>query len=415
MVDRRPAAIVRCTTATDVLAAVNHAGRSGLPISVKGGGHSVAGTAVCEAGLMIDLSRMTGIRVDPVARVAVAEPGLTLRLFDAATQAFGLATTMGVVSMTGIAGLTLGGGIGWLNGKFGLACDNLLAAEVVTADGEILTASTDGHPDLLWGLRGGGGNFGIVTSFTYDLHPVSVVLAGDLTFTPSHAHEALRLYHQFASDIPDELTTSASVFLDADRRPTVSIGVCYCGDMDRGERVLRPLRRLAGVSTDSIAPMAYVSLQTSKDAGFPSGRQHYWKASFLRDLDDAAIDTVLRSVAEAPSPFTGVGFQQMCGAASRVAPTATAFAHRDRHYDFLILSQWQEPADNARNTEWTRKLFDSMQPYLETAVYANNLGSGEGAERVQAAYGPNYAQLADLKARYDSSNLFRSNHNIPPR
>jgi hypothetical protein len=414
MIDRRPAAIVRCASTDDVVAAVDHARYYALPLSVKGGGHSVAGTAVCEAGLMVDLSHMKGIRVDPLGRVAVAEPGLTLGEFDAVTQAFGLATTTGVVSMTGIAGLTLGGGIGWLNGRYGLACDNLLEAEVVTADGQVLVASPDDHADLFWGLRGGGGNFGVVTSFTYRLHRVSVVLAGGVTFAPTRGHDALRFYHQFARDIPDELTTSASVSLDADHRPVVSVGVCYCGAIKRGEEIIRPLRDRTGVIADDIAPMSYTALQSSKDAGFPSGRQHYWKASFLRDLTDDAIETVLRGVADAPSPFTGVGFQQMSGVASRVPPTATAFPHRDRHYDFLILSQWEDPADTSRNTDWTRTLFDSMTPFLEQGVYANNLGGEESDDRVKSAYGPNYARLAALKARYDSGNLFRLNHNIAP-
>jgi hypothetical protein len=414
MIDRRPAAIVRCTSTNDVVAAVDHARHRELPLSVKGGGHSVAGTAVCEAGLMVDLSPMKGIRVDPVGQVAVAEPGLTLGEFDAATQAFGLATTTGVVSLTGLAGLTLGGGIGWLNGKYGLACDNLVEAEVVTAQGQVLTASPNDHADLFWGLRGGGGNFGVVTSFSYRLHRVSVVLAGGVTFAPIHGHDALRFYHQFASNTPDELTTAASVSLDTDHRPVVSIGVCYCGAIERGEEVLRPLRDRTGVTADDIAPMGYAVLQRSKDAGFPSGRQHYWKASFLRDLSDDAIDTVLRGVADAPSPFTGVGFQQMCGVASRVPPAATAFPHRDCHYDFLILSQWDDRADTSRNTDWTRMLFESMRPFLEQGVYANNLGGEEGVDRVHAAYGPNYARLAALKSRYDSGNLFRLNHNIAP-
>jgi FAD/FMN-containing dehydrogenase len=414
MIDRRPAAIVRCTSTDDVVAAVNHARQYELPLSVKGGGHSVAGTAVCEAGLMIDLSRMRGISVDPVARVAVAEPGLTLGDFDAATQAFGVATTTGVVSMTGIAGLTLGGGIGWLNGKHGLTCDNLVEAEVVTADGHVVVASPYDHADLFWGLRGGGGNFGVVTSFSFRLHRVSIVLAGGVTFSPTHAHDALRFYHQFARDIPDELTTSASVSLDSDQRPIVSIGVCYCGPIERGEELLRPLRDRTGVIADDIAPVSYAALQSSKDAGFPSGRQHYWKASFLRDLTDDAIEAVLRSFADPPSPFTGVGFQQMTGAASRVPTTATAFPHRDRHYDFLILSQWEDPADTSRNTEWTRMLFDAMTPVLEQGVYVNNLGGEEGVDRVKSAYGPNHDRLAAIKSTYDPSNLFRVNHNIAP-
>jgi len=413
MIDRHPAAIVRCADAHDVIAAVNCSRSHDVPLSVKGGGHSVAGAAVCEGGIMVDLSLLKAVRVDPDRQVAVAQPGLTLGEFDSAAQAFGLATTMGVVSMTGIAGLTLGGGIGWLNGRYGLACDNLIGAEVVTADGRVLSASDVEHEDLFWAIRGGGGNFGIVTSFSYRLHPVSTVLAGGVVFAPRHAHQALRFYHDFARDTPDELATAASIWLDDDRRPTVSVGVCYCGSVERGEEVLRPLRAFGPPTMDDIAPVSYATLQSSKDEGFPSGRLHYWKSSILRDVTDGAIETILSLVADAPSPFTGVGLQQVCGAASRVLPTATAFPHRGQLYDFLILSQWDDAADSADNISWTQRLFEEMQPFLESAVYANNLGD-EGTDRVRAAYGPNYSRLAAIKAQYDPANVFRLNHNITP-
>jgi FAD/FMN-containing dehydrogenase len=413
MIDRRPAAIVRCAAADDVVVAVNHARTHGLPLSVRGGGHSVAGTAVCEGGIMVDLSLMKDIRVDPAGAVALAQPGLTLGEFDAATQEFGLATTTGVVSMTGLAGLTLGGGIGWLNGRYGLACDNLIEAEVVTADGQLRTASTTEHEDLFWAIRGGGGNFGIVTSFRYQLHPVSLVLGGGVTFSPSHARDALRLYHEFASGSPDELSTAASISLDADRRPVVSVAVCYCGSIERGEEVVRPLRSFGPPIMDGISAMSYTALQSAADAGFPPGRQHYWKASFLRDITSEAIEVMLAFAADMPSSFTGIGLQELCGAASRVEPTATAFPHRERHYDCLILSQWDDGSDADRNIAWTRRLFEALQPFLEGAVYANNLGEEE-TDRVKAAYGPNYGRLAAVKAEYDPSNLFRLNHNITP-
>jgi FAD/FMN-containing dehydrogenase len=413
MIDRRPAAIVCCAGADDVIAALNCARSHDLPLSVKGGGHSVAGTAVCEGGIMVDLSLMKGVRVDPDRQLAVAQSGLTLGEFDSASQAFGLATTTGVVSMTGIAGLTLGGGIGWLNGRYGLACDNLVGADVVTADGRVLSANDVEHEDLFWAIRGGGGNLGIVTSFSFRLHPVSTVLAGGVTFAPRHAHQALRLYHDFARDSPDELTTAASIWLDGDRRPVVSVGVCYCGSVDRGQEVLRPLRAFGPPTMDDIAPVSYAALQSSKDGGFPSGRLHYWKSSILRDVNDAAIETILSLVEDAPSTFTGVGLQQVCGAASRVPATATAFPHRGHLYDFLVLSQWDDAADSVRNISWTQGLFEAMQPFLERAVYANNLGE-EGADRVRAAYGPNHNRLAAIKAQYDPTNVFRLNHNITP-
>jgi FAD/FMN-containing dehydrogenase len=413
MIDRRPTAIVRCASAHDVTAAVNCARSHDVPLSVKGGGHSVAGTAVCEGGIMVDLSLMKAVRVDPDRQLAVAQPGLTLREFDSASQAFGLATTMGVVSMTGIAGLTLGGGIGWLNGRYGLACDNLIGADVVMADGRVLSANDVEHEDLFWAIRGGGGNFGIVTSFSYRLHPVSTVLAGGVVFAAQDAHQALRFYHDFARDAPDELTTAASIWLDEDRRPNVSVGVCYCGSVERGEELLRPLRAFGPPTMDDITPMSYAALQSSKDDGFPSGRLHYWKSSILRDVTNGAIETILSLVADAPSPFTGVGLQHVCGAASRVPPAATAFPHRGQLYDFLILSQWDDAADSADNISWTQRLFEAMQPFLESAVYANNLGE-EGTDRVRAAYGPNYSRLAAIKAQYDPANVFRLNHNINP-
>jgi FAD/FMN-containing dehydrogenase len=414
MIDKRPAIIVRCAGTADVIQGVNFAQTHTLMLSVHGGGHSVAGTAVSDGGLMLDLSPMKGIRVDPARRTAEAQGGLTLGEFDHETQAFGLATTLGVVSMTGIAGLTLGGGLGWLNGKHGLACDNLLSADVVTADGRLLTASEEENEDLFWGIRGGGGNFGVVTSFRYRLHPVGTVLGGGLRYSAAEARDVLRFYHEFASTCPDELSTVASLGIAPDGSPVVSISICYCGPIETGEQVLRPLRTLGSPLEDSIQPMAYRTLQSAPDAGFPFGRQHYWKSSFLKHLSDEAIEVLVRFVAEMPSPTTGVGLQQMHGAASRVDPAATAFPHRDEHYDLIILSQWTDPSDSAKNIEWTRAFFDAMQPFFERGVYVNNLGE-EGEDRVQAAYGANYNLLLALKNKYDPTNIFRLNQNITPR
>jgi FAD/FMN-containing dehydrogenase len=315
--------------------------------------------------------------------------------------------------MTGIAGLTLGGGIGWLNGRYGLACDNLLEADVVTADGDLVKTNADQHEDLYWAIRGGGGNFGVVTSFTYQLHPVSTVIAGGVSFPPSRARDALRFYHEFACQSPDELTTAASVGLDGDGLPVVSIAVCYCGPVEASDKALHPLREFAGSTIDAISPTPYLEFQSAQDAGFPSGRHHYWKSSIIRDVTDDAIDTLLSLIPEMPSPLTGVGLQEVGGVASRVPPAATAFPHRGHCYDFLILSQWEDPGENAINVAWTQRLFDAMQPFLERAVYANNLGD-EGADRVQAAYGVNYERLASVKVQCDPTNLFRLNHNIKP-
>jgi len=413
MIDRHPALIARCAGVADVIQGVNFARTHNLGLSVRGGGHSVAGNAVCDGGVMLDLSSMKGMRVDPVRQTAQAQAGLTLGEFDLETQEFGLATTLGVVSMTGIAGLTLGGGLGWLNGKYGLACDNLISADVVTADGRLLTASAEENEDLFWGIRGGSGNFGVVTSFEYQLHPVGPVLAGGLVYPMAKAGEVLRFYYEFASKGPDELSTVASLGISPDGSPVVSVTVCYCGAIEEGEQVLRPLREFASPLEDGIQPMAYRTLQSAPDAGFPFGRQHYWKSSYLNHLSNQAIDVMVGFVGEMPSPISGVGLQQMHGAASRVAPAATAFPHRDEHYDFLILSQWADSADSAKNIEWTRAFFDAMQPFFERGVYVNNLGE-EGEDRVQAAYGANYDRLLALKNKYDPTNLFRFNQNIKP-
>jgi FAD/FMN-containing dehydrogenase len=413
MVDKRPAMIVRCAGPADVIRGVDFARTHDLLLSVHGGGHSVAGNAVSDGGLMLDLSSMKGIRIDPTRRIAQAQAGLTLGEFDHETQTFGLATTLGVVSVTGIAGLTLGGGLGWLNGKYGLTCDNLLSADMVTADGRLLTASDEENEDLYWGIRGGGGNFGVVTSFEYELHPVGMVLGGGLRYPASQARDFLRFYYEFASTCPDELSTAASLGQAPDGSVVVGVAVCYCGSVESGERVLSTLRAFGSPLDDSIQPMPYRTLQSAPDAGFPLGRQHYWKSSYLKHLSDEAIEVMLRFVAEMPSPLSGVGLQQMHGAASRVAPDATAFPHRDEHYDFLILSQWTDPSDSEENIRWTRTFFEAMEPFFEEGVYVNNLGE-EGEDRVKEAYGENYGRLVVLKDKYDPANLFRLNQNVRP-
>src|ERR687889_2405720 len=413
LIDKRPALIARCAGVADVIDSVNFARENDLLVAVRGGGHNVAGNAVCDGGLVIDLSAMKGIRVDPERRTARAEGGATLGDIDRETQVFGLATPLGVVSETGIAGLTLGGGIGWLRRKYGLSSDNLVSVDVVTADGRFLTASETENEDLFWGIRGGGGNFGVVTSFEYRLYPVGQVLGGGLLYSAGGARDALRFYHEFARSCPDELTTSASLGLSPDGSLVAGITVCYCGAMEEGERVLRPLREFGSPLEDTIRPMAYTALQSASDEGFPSGQQHYWKASYLKDLADEAIEVLLRFVSEMPSPSSGVGLQQMHGAASRVEPDATAFPHRDEHYDLLILSQWADPSDSEENIRWARELFEAMRPFFGEGVYVNNLGEEE-ADRVEEAYGEHYGRLAALKDKYDPTNLFRLNQNIEP-
>ena len=413
MIDRRPQAIIRCRSASDVIRGIVFAREHEVALSVRGGGHSVSGMSVSDDGIMLDLSTMKGVRVDPQRRTAGAEPGLTLGDLDHETQAWGLATPLGVMSKTGIAGLTLGGGLGWLNGTHGLTCDNLLAADLVTADGRLLTASENENDDLFWAIRGGGGNFGVVTSFRYRLHPVGPVLAGGVSYSLHEAPSLLPFYDQFVSCAPDELSTAASLAFDPSGQPTITIVVCYSGPIEAGERALHPLRTFRTPLEDSIQPTPYRMLQSAPDAGFPTGRRHYWKSAFLRHLTDEAIDVMMRFIAHMPSTATGVGLQHMHGAATRIDPAATAFAHRAEQYDFLIASQWSDEAHSARNIEWTRAFFEAMQPHLENSVYVNNLGD-EADPRVRAAYGTNYQRLSDLKAIYDPNNVFRSNHNIKP-
>lgn len=413
MIDKRPGAIARCVGAADVMTCVNFAREHDILVSVRGGGHSVAGKAVCDGGLMIDLSGMKGIRVDPLGRTAQAQAGLRLGEFDRETQAFGLATTLGIVSDTGIAGLTLGGGIGWLNGKHGLACDNLVSVDVVTADGRLLTANPSQNEDLFWGLRGGSGNFGIVTSFQYRLHSVGPVLGGMALYELGKAKEALRFFDEFSHACPDELSTAALCITAPDGNRVIAIAACYCGSLAEGERALKPLRDFGSPVADLIKPIKYAEMQSLLDNGFPPGQLHYWKSNFVQALSEDFIETLMQYVATVPSPNTGLLLQQMHGAASRVRPTETAFPHRRYQYDFLIATIWTNPADTEKNIRWGREFWEGMQRSVERTVYVNNLGE-EGDERVQAAYGPNYERLVTVKNKYDPTNFFRLNQNIRP-
>ena len=412
MIDRRPAVIIRCGSADDVVAGIEFARVHGLPITVKGGGHGVAGRAVCDDGVMLDLSPMKHVSVDPVARTATVGSGVTLGDLDRETEPFMLATPTGVVSMTGLSGLALGGGLGWLNGMHGLTCDNLLAAEVVTATGDRVAASADENPDLLWGLRGGGGNFGVVTSFTLRLHPLERVLAGAITYPARKARSALRLFHEFAGACPDELSTALSLSRPGGGELMVSIVVCYAGPCERADRLPDPLRALSP-ARDAITAMPYRTLQSSADEGYPSGQQHYWKSGYLTDIDDELIEVLIDFMDRMPAGASGVGLQQLHGVAARVDPSATAFPHRGDRYDCLILSQWPDPADSEQNIAWTAELFEALGPFLATGVYVNNLGD-ESDDRVRQAYGPNYDRLVALKTAYDPTNLFRHNQNIRP-
>lgn len=360
---------------------------------------------------MIDLSSMRGIRVDPGGLKVRAEPGVTWKDFDRETQAFGLATTGGLFSPTGIAGFTLGGGLGWLHGLHGLACDNLLSADVATADGRLLTASDAEKPDLIWGLRGGGGNFGIVTSLEYRLHPVSTVLAGELIFPIARALEVFRFYREFLPGAPDALRADIGVVTAPDGNRVVVVIPCYFGAVAEGERVIEPLRRLGPVA-DMVRPMTYCGLQTMLDEMLPPGRRNYWKSSFLPALNDTAIETLIACGRSTPSPTSLLTVEPICGTASRVAPDATAFPHRGLSYSLLFLATWTDPAASDRHVRWARESWEAMRPFTAGRVYVNYLSEGEG--RIQEAYGENYGRLTALKYTYDPRNFFRVNQNIPP-
>ncbi len=413
MIDRRPGWIVRCTGAADVTHAIHFAREHQLLVAVRGGGHNVAGNAVCDGGLMIDLSLMKGIRVDPVSRTCQAQPGLTLGEFDRETQSFGLATTLGSVSMTGIAGLTLGGGLGWLMGKYGLACDNLRSVDIVTADGQLRTASASDHQDLFWGVRGGGGNFGVVTRLEYRLHQVGPVLGGMVIHPLNQARNIFRFCREFVAQAPDELSVYVGILTAPDGNPVIAVPICYCGPLEQGEKIVAPLRKFGSPVADLIGPMPYLNVQTTFDPAFPPNHHNYWKAGFLPALSDEAIDVLADYAATRPSPASLIMLEHMHGAAARVPVTETAFPHRREQYTFLILSMWKDPAESEKNMQWAQRFWGDLQPSAQSGVYVNYL-SQEGEKRVLAAYGPSYDRLVALKNKYDPANLFRMNQNIRP-
>jgi FAD/FMN-containing dehydrogenase len=424
-IDRRPACIARCTGVADVVVAVHFARERGLDVAVRSGGHGVGGHALCDGGLVIDLSSMNGIRVDPAARTARAEAGVLWGELDRETQLFGLATVGGIVTHTGIAGLTLGGGIGWLMRKHGATVDNLLSADVVTAQGEIVTASEEENPDLFWGIRGGGGNFGIVTSFEYRLHPVGpIVLAGPVFHRVEDAPEVLRFYREFIAAAPDELTTIFELsvapplpFLpeEVHGKPIVMVGACYAGSPDEGEEVVRALKEFGRPLGDLLEPKPYTALQSTFDPFVPHGWHRYWKSVELPPLTDDAIDTLVEHSSAPTSPKSYTIVFQLGGALGRVAEDETAFSQRDAAHNVNINAVWsEEDPDAERHIVWARDFFDAMQPHAGGRVYVNFLGE-EGDHRVRQAYGArNYERLVELKRAYDPTNFFRLNQNIEP-
>jgi FAD binding domain/Berberine and berberine like len=414
MIDRRPAIIARRSGAADVVACVRFGREHDLTVAVRGGGHSVAGKSVCDDGLMIDLSAMKGIRVNPAARTVRAEPGLTLGEFDRETQASGLATTLGVVSRTGIAGLTLGGGFGHLHAKYGLAVDNLMAVDVVTSDGRLLKASAGENEDLFWGVRGGSGNFGIVTSLEYRLHELGTVFGGAVFYPVAKAREVLRFFRDFSQTIPDELVIQGGAFATPDKMPVFGVAACYCGRPSEGEKVLKPLRTFGPPLADAMTPMSYLQLQSMFDPFFPPGRLTYVKSGFVRSLNDDAVRAIADSAGKSPSPFSFAPFiEHWHGAAARVGIADTAFPHRQHPYNLMFWSNWENPSESERNIQWTRSAWESLRPFLIDASYGNYL-SDEGDPSARAAYGPNYDRLVALKNKYDPTKFFRMNHNIKP-
>ena len=416
MIDKRPALIARCSGTADVINSVNFAREHGLLISVRGGGHNFPGNSVCNDGLMIDLSLMTGVRVDPEAKTVRAQGGTKWGALDHETQAFGLATPGGTDPDTGIAGLTLGGGIGWLSGSYGLSCDNLISADVVTAAGRSLTASADENSDLLWALRGGGGNFGVVTSFEYRLHPVGpMVLAGYLVYSYDKVREFFALINDFTANMPDEMNIITFLTtLPEGGGKACRILLCYYGPIEEGERIIRPLQEFGPPMSDEVRPMTYAEAQSLALA--PQGRQNYLKSHFMSQVSDDALEITLDFFNRVTSPLSSVLFQYLGNAARRVPANETAFGHRGARCEWAANVVFLDPGESEVHIRWVRDFASALSPF-SSGAYVNQVGTEaeEGEAAIQAAFGDNFQRLADLKQKYDPTNLFSHNQNIRPR
>jgi FAD/FMN-containing dehydrogenase len=423
MIDRHPALIVRCVSASDVRSSVNFARNNGLALAIRSGGHNIGGTALCDDGIVVDLSPMKAIHVDAGARRASVQAGATLADFDAATQAHGLATPMGINSTTGVAGLTLGGGFGWLSRKYGMTVDNLLSANVVTAAGETVRASATEHPDLFWALRGGGGNFGVVTDFEFQLHTVGPELLSGLIFYPlAEAKSVLQQYRDFVAQAPDELAVWA-VLRQAPPLPflpesihgkeVIALALLYAGDPEQGKALVEPLRHFGTPVGEHVGVQPYVAWQQAFDPLLTAGARNYWKSHNFTTLKDGLFDAVIEYIGKLPSPQCEIFFGAIGGATTRPAPDATAYAHRDTQFVMNVHGRWDSPADDERCIRWARDFFKASAPFASGGVYVNFLTADE-ADRVSAAYGPNYGRLAQVKRKYDPQNLFRVNQNIVP-
>ncbi len=421
MIDRRPAVIVQCASADDVPHAIRSARQNGLDISIRGAGHNIAGNAVCDGGMMIDFSTMKSVRVDAGKKRANVDPGATLGDFDGAVQKHGLATPVGINSTTGISGLTLGGGFGWLTRKYGMTVDNLVSADVVTADGEKVRASAEDNADLFWAIRGGGGNFGVVTGYEYALHAEGPeILAGLIVFPFDHAEQVLEQYREFVTSIPEELNVWV-VLRQAPPLPflpeavhgqeVVVLAIFYAGDLDKAEQLIAPIRSFGDPHGEHVGRQPYVNWQQAFDPLLTPGARNYWKSHNFTELSDEALGTVLEYAGNLPSPQCEIFIGLVAGAANRVAPDAMAYGHRDANFVMNVHSRWDEAAQDEPCIGWARKFFKASSPYASSGAYVNFMTADE-ADRVAAAYGANYARLAELKRRFDPGNIFHINQNI---
>jgi len=422
MIDRRPAVVVRCGNVGDVVAAVNFARENGLDLAVRGGGHSVPGFGTCDDGVVIDLSGMRSVAVDAKSRTARAQGGATWGDFNDATYVHGLATTGGIISTTGVVGLTLGGGIGYLARGFGLSCDNLISADLVTADGRSVVASADENADLFWALRGGGGNFGVVTSLEFRLHPVETIYGGPMFFEVEDAGSVLRFFREFIADAPEEFggfpawqIAPPLPFIPEDRHGDTFLAfiACWAGPLDQGEAILKPLHDVAPVVAEHVGEMPYPALNSAFDALVPPGLQHYWKANFVTDLSDAMVDAHLEHGPKVPAVNSTVHIYPINGACHRVASDATAFAYRDANFAPVIAGMWPDPSQNEANIRWVRDYYDATAPLSQEGGYVNFM-AGDDQDRIKANYRGNYDRLVQVKRTYDPDNLFHLNQNIRP-
>jgi FAD/FMN-containing dehydrogenase len=423
MIDRKPAVIARCQSEADAVHSINFARENGLLLSIRGGGHNIAGYAVCDGGLMLDFSPMKAVQVDISKRRAMVQPGALLSDFDRAAQAHGLATPLGINSTTGVAGLTLGGGFGWLTRKYGLTVDNLRSARVVTAAGQVLQASADENPDLFWALRGGGGNFGVVTQFEFNLHPVGPeVFSGLVVFSLSEAGLVLRKYREFAARAPDELSVWVVLrqapplpFLppEAHGRPVCVLAICHLGSENQARELIRPIEGFGRVLGQHVGMQPFVAWQQAFDPLLTPGARNYWKTHNFTELKDGALDLMAAYAGKLPSPHCEIFVGQLGGQAARVAPDATAYGNRDANFVMNVHGRWETPAEDQQGIAWAREFFHACSPFATGGAYVNFLTAEEGA-RVQSAFGPNYPRLAKIKKQYDPQNLFRHNQNIRP-